>query len=515
MNTMTLEHFHDFYYLEALRANISMAVSSRPELSFRKAVTMLESDVNDAFDELTKSMALHIALYIWAAALGEARYAGSECVMALDNIDGLGRSSVYKMATDYCITQDNIDTLKSIFSQEWNDNGFGGEKWLECVEGLDLYGKVSDATFIDHTVDLEHNGGNIFTKTTTENIWFKTHGNMNADDLRSFLNIKFSEDILQYHYRGSVSRKVYTLITRYSNIIEKCECLDHYYGLRPRLEWLGEFSVEWGDEILTTNNDGWGGKHGVNCQNCGDMVDREYSIYHNDDWYCESCFNDLFEICGKCQEFYDKDELVDAAEHPTYHYLCEFCAQKEGFTVCYECNEYHMDCITPEDDDDCYCKGCAEKYYCEECDKFFYHTEEHKTEEHGMEGIVLKKEAKPQTGWVFNYRKTTMCYIYHTDKNEKVVCNFYTNEEFPGITILNLESMTKTGKWKYSRKHDWSVTASNCGLSCLNSKTSNSLEKAFDLAQIMKDTGFDWTKAEKDNIPGEVKSYILEKSKTL
>lgn len=256
-NTMTLEHFHDFYYLEALMAGITMARSSHPEWEFRHSLERLETDVKEAFEHLTHEMALRIYVYLYAAAMGEARYAQDFGLnYYVKGLRGKGRNDVYEMAIEYFPTPENIEVLKNVFSQKWGGS-YGGKAWKSIVDAMDLYGKVSEATFIDHSVDLEHNGGCVFSKSANFGLDCFAHF---ASDLKYFLDFKFSENILekQFYSPIRISRKVYKLIDRFINVTtsfgsdKHLKMLITLYSLVPTLEWLDGYTIDWGNKTLET-----------------------------------------------------------------------------------------------------------------------------------------------------------------------------------------------------------------------------------------------------------------------
>lgn len=260
-NVMTLEHFHDFYYLEALSAAITMEYSNNPNAQFKHSLNRLETDVREAFAHLTHEMAFRIYVYLWAASLGEARYArGHNLPYWIDDINGLDRSSVYHLALDYFPCDENIKTLKNVFNQSWG-GAYGGKAWLNIVEAMEMYGKVSDATFIDHSVDLEHNGGCVFSKSAKFGLDCFAY---DASDLKSFLDFKFSGNLLESpapdrrHTTSftRISHKVYRLIERYMNICTEMgtgkyiRTLIALQLLKPELAWLDGYSVEWDTKVL-------------------------------------------------------------------------------------------------------------------------------------------------------------------------------------------------------------------------------------------------------------------------
>lgn len=371
-NTMFLNHFVDFYYLEALRANIMMAKNAHPDYQFRKAVTKLEEDVNEAFDSLSETMALRIYVYLWGAALGEAQYAHENCENMLEEVDE--RNWTYENAFDYYPTEHNVQMVKDVFAQNWRSGGYGGDAWLQIVEGMELYGKISNAAFIDHAVDLEHNGGCVFDKTGERPFKLDCFSSgFRASALKGFLDAKFSDDILKDGYFWKVSRKVFTLVNRFSNIIEPVAAA---VRLVPALEWLTPFTVEWndyGDNEFTWKE----ATGGMTCDNCGDHISEDESYTVGWSTYCEDCVT----TCENCNETVKSDDTqyIDG-ENETW---CDECANNNKVT-CDVCGkDFHVDHTTTTEDSYNVCESCAET--CEECGEYYFDMDYHMKNDHDHE----------------------------------------------------------------------------------------------------------------------------------
>jgi hypothetical protein len=376
-NTMTMAHFHDFYYLETLQAHMNMAKFANGELQFRRAFLKLENDVNEELARFSKAMAARIHVYLWAAALGEARHASSMCETHIVELDGYGRDSVYNKSTRFMPYGENQNILREIFAQDWEE-GYGGEAWLSIVDGMMMYGNVPDAAFIDHAVDLEHNGGNVFTKGCDDAV--QCFGTYSYSRLRPFLNYKFAADILNetpcYTDTLAITRKTFTLVTRFSNIVRKVNAVNF---LSPELENLTDFSVTWGNDELTTDT-----SERDHCYKCGEAMDSDYAQYSEitDEHYCSYCYNELFVHCGKCNQELEQDDAIDCTHHHKYYHLCEECANEE-MSQCNECDEWHENYAVTEDESEVYCEKCQDKYKCETCGDFYSDLETHVTDEHG------------------------------------------------------------------------------------------------------------------------------------
>ena len=257
-NVMTLAHFYDFYYLEAMSAGISMAISSNKDLAYKHSVVRLENDVKEALAELTKQMAFRIYVYLWAASLGEARYAkGMNLKQYFNILNGMSRSMAYSKALNTFPSDENVKNLKSVFAQNWG-GAYGGKAWLSIVEAMEMYGKVSDATFIDHSIDLEHNGGNVFTKSANFGLDCSAY---NASFIRRFLDAKFAHNILEhmpklYGENIKVTLKTKTLFQRYINVMtvpgtaSYIKMLYVINDMDAENVWLKDYSVNWGTDEL-------------------------------------------------------------------------------------------------------------------------------------------------------------------------------------------------------------------------------------------------------------------------
>jgi hypothetical protein len=245
--TMKLEHFHDFYYLEALSAEL--ATNTTAERRFNHSVERLIRDVSETLESISENIAFRSFVYLYAACLGEARHARSS--NAKDTFVPvtlkLSRDTCYETISNYRPTKRNLHTLVEVFNQEW-DSGFGGEAWLKIAEALRYYFKVSPAAFIDHVIDLEHNNGTAFNKSDARRtLYFDTDYDGN---FKYFLDYKFSRNILevgpQIYGKLIISRKVYRLIERFCTIFHK----QMPEWLAPKLETLTPYEVEWKDNEL-------------------------------------------------------------------------------------------------------------------------------------------------------------------------------------------------------------------------------------------------------------------------
>jgi hypothetical protein len=188
-------------------------------------------------------------MYLYAACLGEARHARDTVARErfVASKTSNRREDWFANVVLYRPTKENLETLISVFSQEWR-SGYGGEAWQDIAIALTEYEKTPPAAWLDHVVDLEHNNGTAFSKPDGEaTIFFSV---FYPDRFSCFLDYKFAKDILvkkpSFEPYLKVSPRIHSLLTKYSLLFKKPE-VKHAV---PELENLSDYSVEWGDERI-------------------------------------------------------------------------------------------------------------------------------------------------------------------------------------------------------------------------------------------------------------------------
>lgn len=159
------------------------------------------------------------------------------------------------------------------------------------------------------------------------------------------------------------------------------------------------------------------------CTACGERVNADEAFTYDDEYYCQSCFNDRFYYCTKCDETYPTDDITEVDgqymcenclgryaekchECDEYHlnttmtvveyegdtiYLCDDCDGDfmDRHTLCYECGEYfdgRGNEVEHDGEDMTLCSNCfndftARHYHCKECGKWFNSNEAHHVED--------------------------------------------------------------------------------------------------------------------------------------
>jgi hypothetical protein len=113
------------------------------------------------------------------------------------------------------------------------------------------------------------------------------------------------------------------------------------------------------------------------CAGCGEYYHRDELLYHENDYWCEDCFDERFSQCYICEEYYWKDEMIVDREG---NWLCLDCANTHR-RACIVCGEwFYPEEVTkytnPEIKAIHVCDNCEaelEKMRCEDCGKEFYY----------------------------------------------------------------------------------------------------------------------------------------------
>lgn len=153
------------------------------------------------------------------------------------------REEVYKKAIEY---SDSFLLRASvrIFEINWGDF-YGGPKWANIAHAGLLYKKIPDVLFIDHCVDLMHNGSIYFDKDTNI-FYFK-----NQAVYKVMLDDKRDESFEFFLNIGKISFYMKKFLERLFNItgknfiddIAQCHDIDNVLNYKP---------IVWGDKVFDT-----------------------------------------------------------------------------------------------------------------------------------------------------------------------------------------------------------------------------------------------------------------------
>lgn len=153
----------EFYLLEALW------VSSKGKVDpFMRSQQALLERIKEAREEYVKQLALYFLDYTTLACAGEARHA-REQAHSYNSFVPPARTMNRSLAAYSTLKYDRRSVLEAcrelFYEANWKGSSYGGDKWGAIAEaGLMYYAHGADV-FLDHCVDLTHNGGLYLNKT--------------------------------------------------------------------------------------------------------------------------------------------------------------------------------------------------------------------------------------------------------------------------------------------------------------------------------------------------------------
>jgi hypothetical protein len=172
-----------FYTLNELLARVEVAKQTLDS----KVYNILKSSIQRHYTPLRKMLAKAIRDSAVQACLGELRHvfqkayvvqwvSKPEAILLVGfssivgelygmRIKGMDRSSIYRNMQIYQ-PDSMMDMCVFLFNNLLWSAGYGGSLWGSIAEACKSYGVVSDVLFIDHMVDLMHNGGSFLSKPT-------------------------------------------------------------------------------------------------------------------------------------------------------------------------------------------------------------------------------------------------------------------------------------------------------------------------------------------------------------
>lgn len=172
----------EFYLIEEILSKFP----SETFLMERKKISNLFIDLIFMRKELSEKLARALFDYLCLASLGEARHSnarGKGYYLGKFE-DGNSREMVYEQAYKFAPSK-FLPKLLLIFNTGNWSHSYGGLKWAKIVKAAMLYEKVSNQIFVDHIIDLAHNGGTAFDKNC---VFVLT----NRDVLTRVLDTKFT-----------------------------------------------------------------------------------------------------------------------------------------------------------------------------------------------------------------------------------------------------------------------------------------------------------------------------------
>ena len=148
------------------------------------------------------------------------------------------------------------------------------------------------------------------------------------------------------------------------------------------------------------------------CCMCGENHHHNETTYTHGEYYCETCFNEVFTTCSDCGEIITRDDEAYYVDGGDYH-VCQYCYDNY-YSVCDDCeNTFHQDDLHYNEDDECYyCSSCYGDHANSPISSYHTHKNHHEPIFHTENGIqhddsnnlFLGAEIEVDNG---NYREET------------------------------------------------------------------------------------------------------------
>lgn len=108
----------------------------------------------------------------------------------------------------------------------------------------------------------------------------------------------------------------------------------------------------------------------LTCYECGRSVGEEDVCSHQDEHYCEECFDENFTLCDNCNDYCRSGSVITCVEDDLCY--CEQCTSEELF-YCNGCANWYKTKWVAVDTGNEYCGDCASNTLtpCEECGELY------------------------------------------------------------------------------------------------------------------------------------------------
>jgi len=360
---MDISLVYDFYYLNAAEYRMWTIKPRDDAENLDVRYWSLRRAVEGHLEKVIDVMADTFVAYAFMAAFGEARHAYDKASgEAPCDLPSGGRGSAYDSAIEYDLFA-SAPALIRVFDQNW-ESGYGGNAWKSISKAISLY-KVNKTVFVDHIIDLKHNGGSLFDK---DGVLERVHLNMDIGEntLMNFLDLKKNYDLLSNgiddeKYYAHVSVDVRKLL---ENFGKRNGGHITFYHHRPDLcKKLSETCDlgMFGTDVL--GSQGWEEiSQESQCESCGSSYPSE-DMYHTEggDILCSDCYNEDYASCDHCgTELYKEDAKVTSGGD----YICDRCAARYSYIQCENCGYWSTDSKEYKGDE--YCQDCWE-FTCDQC----------------------------------------------------------------------------------------------------------------------------------------------------
>jgi len=305
--------------------------------------------------DYARALAARMFDYLALACWGEARHAYRHADQYVPEVpEGGGRTSAARYAQRYD-PKKFLPVLSELFHDSRWDSDYGGDKWGLIADEAQSYWQLPPTAFVDHVVDLAHNGSVCWDKDDYGLFLLN-----DACQFKYFLNYKAVAAPARMLAECAASAKLVALLQPLADA-------GLFDGPMPTVreqatgnarKVLGYTPIEWG---------GWevsapcAGEDRQECYYCSEWAVMEVD-YHP---VCEHHLHEMCSRCDNCGEWTLDKNIIVTKEGDN---LCKDCI--EECNTCDSCGEYTS---TPyEVEDRILCKECYDDLYeCQECGERF------------------------------------------------------------------------------------------------------------------------------------------------
>lgn len=304
----------EFYTLEALK------LFSQDLDPFKKSNERFIKDLSYYKHRYEVAFSIPMLDYLSLACAGEARNAEEHCSKLLVDLPKGGPRYVAFDVAEHFTWQSICKATQVLFTEgEWG-GGYGGHMWANIAKGALLYEKMPLTSWLDHCIDLSHNGGCAFNKSDFSIFYLD-----DEDEYKRFLDRKSSIETPSDLLEVVVDLRLSRLVSQYAvDFLQRASVfgmVDQYIAseFKSELPFISNIldkynPVKWGTKevSLTMENTN-------KCNDCCCYCCENYNCSENME--CEGG------DCGECEQFncphntYNDDEPISidsSVFSPTY-----------------------------------------------------------------------------------------------------------------------------------------------------------------------------------------------------
>jgi hypothetical protein len=174
-------------------------------------------------------------------------------------------------------------------------------------------------------------------------------------------------------------------------------------------------------------------EHAKECSSCSDDLSKyDESKIVEGEAYCDDCFDERYEYCQGCDEYFHGADLTSVEIHRDYRNYCPSCLD-ENTRQCMGCQEYMSPDYAYSAEDEWWCEDCySDRFsYCEHCNEDFRTENGYSVEDEYICDDCTRTETFECPNCddrFFNSNATENLHDENCDESEEKYCNDCTRE---------------------------------------------------------------------------------------